>query len=79
MGGFLEKNTGLDLFTTHQVDLLEHADPRLDNPYRALLHGDGPSVFVNARGALFNSPRDSAKWDVSVCFSLSTYAHGRPT
>lgn len=79
MGGFLKKNTGLDPFTIHQVDLLEHADPQLDNPYRALLPADRPSVFVNAQGALFNSPRDSAKWDVSVYFPPTTYAHGRPT
>ncbi|MDJ0366539.1 hypothetical protein QMK33_15375 [Hymenobacter sp. H14-R3] len=79
MGGYLKKYTGLDPFTIHQVDLLEHADPQLDNPYRALLHADQPSVFVNAQGALFNSPRDSAKWDVSVYFPATTYAHGRPT
>lgn len=79
MGGFLKKSTGLDPFTIHQVDLLEHADPRLDNPYRALLHATSPSVFVNARGALFTSTQDSAKWDASVYFPPTTYAHGRPT
>ena len=79
MGGFLKKSTGLDPFTIHQVDLLEHADPRFDNPYRALLHATSPSVFVNARGALFTSTQDSAKWDASVYFPPTTYAHGRPT
>jgi len=79
MGGFLKKSTGLDPFTIHQVDLLEHADSSLDNPYRALLHATQPSVFVNARGALFTSTQDSAKWDASVYFPPTTYAHGRPT
>lgn len=79
MSGFLKKSTGLDPFTIHQVDLLEHADPSLDNPYRALLHATSPSVFVNARGALFTSTQDSAKWDASVYFPPTTYAHGRPT
>lgn len=79
MGAFLKKNTGLDPFTIHQVDLLEHADPTLDNPYRALLQAAGPSVFVNAHGALFNSAQDSTKWDASVYFPPTTYEHGRPT
>ena len=79
MAAFLKKNTGLDPLTIHQVDLLEHADARLDNPYRALMHATGPSVFVDARGNLFNSARDSTKWDASVYFPPTTYTHGRPT
>lgn len=79
MAAFLKKNTGLDPLSIHQVDLLEHADARLDNPYRALMHATGPSVFVDARGTLFNSAQDSTKWDASVYFPPTTYAHGRPT
>lgn len=79
MGAFLKKNTGLDPFTIHQVDLLEHADPKLDNPYRGLMHAAAPSVFVNAQGTLFNSAQDPAKWDASVYFPPTAYAYGRPT
>lgn len=79
MGAFLKKNTGLDPFTIHQVDLLEHADPKLDNPYRALMHAAEPSVFVNEKGELFNSAQDPQKWDASVYFPSTTYVHGRPT
>ena len=79
MGAFLKKYTGLEPFAIHQVDLLEHADPKLDNPYRALMRASEPSVYVDARGALFNSAQDSAKWDASVYFPPTTYAHGRPT
>jgi len=79
MAAFLNKNTGLDPFTIHQVDLLEHADAALDNPYRALMHAAEPSVYVDARGALFNSAQDSEKWDASVYFPPTAYLHGRPT
>lgn len=79
MAAFLKKNTGLDPFTIHQVDLLEHADATLDNPYRALMHAAEPSVYVDAQGALFNSAQDAGKWDASVYFPPTTYCHGRPT
>ena len=79
MGAFLKKNTGLEPFAIHQVDLLEHADPRLDNPYRALMHATEPSVYVDAQGALFNSAQNPDKWDASVYFPPTAYAHGRPT
>ncbi|MBO2008281.1 hypothetical protein [Hymenobacter negativus] len=79
MGAFLKKYTGLDPFTIHQVDLLEHADATLDNPYRALMHATGPSVFVDSQGALFNSAQNPEKWDASVYFPPTTYQHGRPT
>lgn len=79
MGAFLKKYTGLDPFTIHQVDLLEHADAALDNPYRALMHATAPSVFVDGQGALFNSAQNPEKWDASVYFPPTTTRHGRPT
>ena len=79
MAAFLKKDTGLDPFTIHQVDLLEHADRALDNPYRALMRPPEPSVFVDAQGALFNSAQNPEKWDASVYFPPTIYEHGRPT
>ena len=79
MAAFLKKSTGLDPFTIHQVDLLEHADPALDNAYRALMRASEPSVFIDAQDNLFNSAQNPEKWDASVYFPATTYEHGRPT
>ena len=78
MAGWVKERTGIDPFTVNQAVLSEWGTPEMAAPYYREIFENGPTLFVNDEGDLFNGPEGTDLFDALLYHPPTSYVSNRP-